>query len=70
MEQRLEDHSKGEEKESSDEGALQEESIEEEGNKVETSNKQRSPWQTTIYHLSTEEEMPSQLEDIVEEETS
>ena len=46
MEQRFEEHSKGEEKESNDKGAPQEESTEGEENKVETSNKQRSPWQT------------------------
>ena len=70
LEQRLEKHSRGEEKESNEEGAPQEESIEREGNKAKTSNKQTCPWQIGTYHASLEEERPGQLEDTVEEETS
>ena len=69
LDQRLEEHSNGDEKESSDEGAPQEESIGEK-DKNETPNTQKSPWQTSAHHASPEEESSNQLEDTVEEETS
>ena len=69
LEQRLEQHSKDEEKALSDGRAPQEKSMEEEKDKNETPNKQKSPWQVGVYHVSLKGERPCQLEDIVEEKT-
>ena len=70
LEQQLDEHSKDDEKELSVEEAPQEESIEGEEDKKETPNRQKSRWQIGTHRASLEEERQTQLEDIVEEETS